>query len=117
MMSSSGRPPWRPWNAASHVSERGAKRNIRKAASPTEPSIMRLSSRPSETTECPCQGKIEGIAALSRLAASTTINRADGKIENGHTRKTSMWMPDTDYHDRNPYPPQVFFPMTGVTDA
>ena len=28
-----------------------------------------------------------------------------------------MWMPDTDYHDRNPYPPQVFFPMAGATNG
>ncbi|MEA3323673.1 MAG: hypothetical protein U9Q37_00820, partial [Euryarchaeota archaeon] len=44
-------------------------------------------------------------------------NTKTGTIDSGGTKKIAVWMLDTDYDERSPYPRQVFFPMAGAKDG
>jgi len=44
-------------------------------------------------------------------------NTKTGTIDAGGTEKIAVWMLDTDYDERSPYPRQVFFPMAGARDG
>ena len=43
--------------------------------------------------------------------------KGEVEVESGDSSKIAMWMLDTDYDERSLYPQQVFFPMSGTSDA